>query len=294
MRRNDYKPQEMFTGKQRDEQMEKLSKSVDNIRMKEPDQADMMRTVKQRAPYKKQGDDQESVGELKEPGKEPDKPEQIVHPIQSKPEQIVHPIQNMQYVKEQQAPPPQPPPPPPQLIPQDTFSHIYIPPRVTDKESSNRPGIIPMSKINDHTMFGSQHLTTSHPGYLNSGGAARYTGSTPQQTHRHTLPMNMASVQFPRTQTPVSSNYTSLGSLSTPNFAQNTLTSSFTNNQPPFISQGHMSNQEQQLLAFQLLQQNSPFQQMMLPQNYQMPGLELMPQALHSTTGLHSDRKSVV
>ena len=27
---------------------------------------------------------------------------------------------------------------------------------------------------------------------------------------------------------------------------------------------------------------------MMMPQNYQMPGLELMPQALHSTTGLHS------
>jgi len=48
-----------------------------------------------------------------------------------------------------------------------------------------------------------------------------------------------------------------------------------------------MTNQEQ-LLAFQLLQQNTPFQQMMMPQNYQMPGLELMPQALHSTSGLHS------
>ncbi|XP_063688822.1 heterogeneous nuclear ribonucleoprotein U-like protein 1 isoform X1 [Bolinopsis microptera] len=286
MRRNEYKQPDMFNGK-RDDNIDHLAKSVDNIRLKEPDQAEIMRKVN-RAPYKKHPvEEQEKVAPAENKDVKDDKPEQIVHPIQSKPEQIVHPIQNMHYVKEQI----QPPPPPQIMATQDTFSHMYMP-RMNDKDNNSRPGIIPMSKINDHTMFGSHHLTTSHPGYLTNTGNARYSaGNTGQQQHRP-LPMNMANLQFQtRSQTPVSSNYNSLASLSTPNFNQNTLSSNFGSSQPgPFISQGlqgHMTNQEQ-LLAFQLLQQNTPFQQMMMPQNYQMPGLELMPQALHSTSGLHS------
>lgn len=57
--------------------------------MKEPDQAEIMRSVK-RAPYKKhQGDDSDKVlpaGPTETKDVKDDKPEQIVHPIQSKPE----------------------------------------------------------------------------------------------------------------------------------------------------------------------------------------------------------------
>merc|ERR1712176_1054030 len=217
--------------------------------MKEPDQAEIMRSVKRGgAPYKKHPEEQEKVMTGAPENKEvkDDKPEQIVHPIRSKPEQIVHPMQNMHYVKEQIQPPP---PPPPQIMAtQDAFSHMYMP-RMSDKDNNSTPGIlkIPMSKINDHTVYGSHHLPTSHPGYLSNTGNARYSaGTTAQQPHRP-LPMSMTNLQFPRSQTPVSSNYNSLASLSTPNFNQNTLSSSFGNNQPPFISQGHMTQQEQLL-----------------------------------------------
>ena len=58
--------------------------------MKEPDQAEIMRSVKRGAPYKKHpADDVEKVMSGppdNKPEIKDDKPEQIVHPIQSKPE----------------------------------------------------------------------------------------------------------------------------------------------------------------------------------------------------------------
>ena len=60
--------------------------------MKEPDQAEIMRTVKRGGSYKKHpGDESDKVNlsgppESKENKEE--KPEQIVHPIQSKPEVV--------------------------------------------------------------------------------------------------------------------------------------------------------------------------------------------------------------
>ena len=60
--------------------------------MKEPDQAEIMRTVKRGASYKKHpGDDPDKVNLSGPPDNKEnkeEKPEQIVHPIQSKPEVV--------------------------------------------------------------------------------------------------------------------------------------------------------------------------------------------------------------
>ena len=58
------------------------------FRMKEPDQAEIMRSVKRGAPYKKHEEQDTVLAGAPPDNKEvkDDKPEQIVHPIQSKPE----------------------------------------------------------------------------------------------------------------------------------------------------------------------------------------------------------------
>lgn len=199
-----------------------------------------------------------------------------------KPEQIVHPIQYIKEQQQQQQHHQQQQQHFPHMLQHETLPGSIYRPSMADKDTIGggpRPGIIPMSKIGDHSMFNSQQHITN------------YTSATPQHSSlfaaRTLGPINMSSLHFPRSQTPVSSyNNSTLGTLSTGSFNQNNLSTSF-NSSGQFIPQVSMTNQDQ-ILSFAALQQNPhPFGQMMLQQNYQIGGLELMPQ-LHSTQALNS------
>jgi len=166
-----------------------------------------------------------------------EKPEQIVHPMQI---QTVHPTVNQQQPSNIHTP---------HLVNPIKQQPLYLPGLDNQIEKASRPGIIPMSKLNDHAVF-SNHLQNT----MYSAAAQQSSALQSQLINHHRA--SLAHLPFARSQTPVSSvSYPS--PIGTPSFNQHS------------NSQQFLSQQNDHLLYSALtFPQSHPFQQMVLPQNH--------------------------
>lgn len=261
------------------EELQNLAKGVDNIRMKEPD---IIKSVKsfpsytnrknvhephkvsvlpQKAVYPVKSyeasvdDEIPPLVPIEKKEKKEEKPEQIVHPIQINP---VHPIVQQPHLvsplKQQMQP-------------------VYVPglPGLDSHRDKgllgSRPGIIPMSKINDHTVF-SNHIPPPASSLNSMYSAAAQQNSALQSQLMNHHRASLGHLPFARSQTPVSSvSYPS--PIGTPSYNQNN--NNFNN------SQQFLSQQTDHLLYSALTFPQSgvhPFQQMVMPQNHQIGQLD--------------------